>query len=106
MPCMVIVIGYLPRRDPELTQDQVTATSPQGQLVAGCPACSGSGLVGFNGPAAAETILQQPPGTSEMYVLSFDGVDDKDALSNARAWIGAERAWLNRAGKLIRTFTY
>ena len=106
MPCMVIVCGHLPRRDTALTQDQVTAVSPQGQLVAGCPACAGSGIVGFNGPEAAETILEQPAETSEMYVLSFGGKDNQEALLNARAWIGAERAWLNRAGKLIRTFTY
>ncbi len=105
MPCMVIIIGYGGRRKLALTQDEVAQKSSFGQVLGGCPNCTGSGLVSFQNGQAVEAILNAPT-TTEKYVLSFAGSSPEDAEFNAKAWISAEHDWLNPAGKLTHTFQY
>ncbi len=105
MVCKVIVIGYGMPRSTALDQGQVSQKSAYGVIEGGCPNCTGSGLAVFNADPSLEAVLNTP-GTSEMYVLSFSGDTQEAAVSHAKAWITAERSWLNGLGKYVFTFPY
>lgn len=105
MPCMVIVIGCGKCRSPYLDQAQVDAKTQFGQLQGGCPNCTGGGFLSFDAGTPKEAVLS-PPGTTQMYVLTFSGSDPGAAEANAREWMKAESDWLDRAGMNTYTFRY